>query len=272
MLIPIIQSPKRSDPEELSKLAKYGIAYIPISEEVIRKLEFIEATAKIYFKQSKDQKNQYPLTPETREGFLDQATQGYDIERYIVRTSPIDPTWKICSVEMLEVKNYFQHEIMQPLLLALFEHLKIDPGKIRIYFEAADSTLSIIYYPECNVSSAQKRIQPHKDAAFMTILWSQRPGLEVKINDKWHGNLIKQGYIILHLGNGLKLMTDGRCHAITHRVQIPNANFRLSIASFYTQDPELGFFNAVTGKQIANTFAEYLASCLAETYPLKDTG
>ncbi|MEM9103309.1 MAG: 2OG-Fe(II) oxygenase family protein [Pseudomonadota bacterium] len=268
MPISIIQSPKKTNAKELSELVKYGIAYIPVPEDVTRKLELIETTGKAYFQQPKYQKKQHPFTAETYEGFLDQTTIGYAVERYIIRASlPADLTWKTCGAEMLELRHYFRYEIIQPLLLALFEHLKIDPKKIQSHFNTADSTLSILYYPPCNTPDARRRLRPHEDAALMTILWSQEPGLEVEIDDKWHINLTKKGYVIVNLGDGLNLMVDNKCHALTHRVLISDNHSRLSIASFYTQDPKVEFINAITGKKIADTFGEYAANHLEKNFP-----
>ncbi len=268
MPIPTIQPPRQVNSEELSQLIECGIAYVPIPENLAKKLELIEKTGNTYFQQPQDRKRQYLFTPETREGFFDQTAIGYDIERYIIRTSlPSDPAWNACCTEMLEVRKYIRHEIFEPLLVALFGHLEIDPEKIKSYFKAADSTLSILYYPPRDTSSAERRLRPHEDAALMTTVWTQDPGLEVNIEGKWHSASAKKGHITLNLGHGLNLMLDNKCHAVKHRVLLPNNQSKLSLVSFYTPDPAGKFINAVSGKKIADTFGEYATNYLEKNFP-----
>lgn len=270
MPISVIKTPKKSNANERSKLAKYGIAYVPLPKEIVKKLELIEITGNEYFAQPSDKKEQHSFDPKTREGFLDQRKKGYDIERYIIRKAKnAAPTWQVCINQMLEVKDYFKHEIIEPLLSALFEHLNIDPEKISVYFKEADSTLSVIYYPKCTGDKVQERIQPHQDAALMTILWSQEPGLEVEIDGEWQSNLVKSGHVIVHLGHSLALMTDNRCHAVMHRLRVFEQVSRLSIASFYALNPTELFLNAVTNEKIATTFGEYATEHVGRTYSQK---
>ena len=76
-------------------------------------------------------------------------------------------------------------------------------------------------------------ISEHQDYGYVTILYSNKSGLEAKIDESWWDIPIKQGYFIVVLGKTLESLVNDTnlIHACWHRVKEQNDR-RLSFAIF----------------------------------------
>ncbi len=252
---------------EFKNLTSQGIALVKITDAVASDLQQITAAGLKYFDLDKQQKEKNRFTPKKREGYLDQNNHGYAIERFISRGSnpaASDIPLNEYADVIQRVRAYYKTHIALPLLRMLFNKLTLSPSYYELITKDPDYTLSLIHYPASE--NSEQRLQAHQDSVLLTILWTQQPGFEAKINGHWQAVMPKPGYVIVQLGIGTALMTNGKCHAIEHRVTIPENTPRLSISSFFGANDSVLFLNAVTGEKIHESFGEYVRGHVKKVY------
>ncbi len=169
-----------------------------------------------------------------------------------------------CNEAISAIREHLKEEIILPLLKAIFLNLSIDNKFYSMISNDPDYTLSLIHYPPSDQS--ELRLQSHKDTILITVLWSQKLGYEANLNDKWKPLEVMPGYVIAQLGQGLELMTDKQCHAIEHRVIVPNKTPRLSIAMFLGPNNEIPLINFKTGEILNPRFGDYVKQHVEATY------
>ncbi len=109
-----------------------------------------------------------------------------------------------------------------------------DAEVIKSRFEGGNSTLRLLNYPRPPVSAEAKKkaldmrldetgeilaAGRHCDAAGLSLLWQNTPGLEAEAPDgSWRAVPARPNSISVHLGDVLSIMTDGKIPATPHRV------------------------------------------------------
>lgn len=94
--------------------------------------------------------------------------------------------------------------------------------------------LSLNYY-KCDPSeSVLAGIGVHTDLKALTLLWQDKPGLQVRRPDgHWEHVPVVDGALVVTIGDSLMHVTNGSLESTAHRVEISNADSpRLSIAFF----------------------------------------
>jgi len=269
MTITIIENANRIDLKTLKSLIKNGICYVKVPHQALDDLKQIEINGKRYFQQPKEAKEKDAFSTTQREGYLDQTKKGFSIERYITRGSkPTKAPLTSCAQNMEKVREHFKKQIALPLLSAIFLNLGIDKKNFKTITLNPDYTLSLIYYPPCDAEKL--RLHSHKDTVLITLLWTNQPGFEAKIDGQWHAVDHKPEYVIAQLGLGLEMMTGNQCHAVEHRVTFPKEISRISIATFYRPNSNIPFVDYVSGQQLYPSFGEYVKEHVSATYTRKD--
>lgn len=116
----------------------------------------------------------------------------------------------------------------------------------------------------------------HKDFDFITILYVNKPGLEVWLTDercadRWVSVQPKRGYVVVNLANALELVLNQQCKSVLHQVRVVNehgvSEERLSIGLFIGPSWNKPIFNLVTGEQLYKVYhQDYLRDQFAQQY------
>jgi|GEM_PF-915809 len=80
---------------------------------------------------------------------------------------------------------------------------------------------------------------PHTDTGFVTVLYADRPGLEVGLDGEWRPIAVEPEYFIVNFGAALETLTRNKLiparaalHRVSHTAPIPGAPPRVSLAAF----------------------------------------
>lgn len=102
------------------------------------------------------------------------------------------------------------------------------------YVESNEAVVRLMRYkaPECNTSEVA--LKAHTDKSALTILYQNSVhGLEVlSKEDNWLPVVPSPGSLTVFIGDGLKAWSNGRLHAVKHRVVMRGDKTRYSFAMF----------------------------------------
>lgn len=99
--------------------------------------------------------------------------------------------------------------------------------------------LRLNYFPERkSVSSSDLREGSHTDWSTITIVWSQQPGLTVKIGQSWEKVKVPPDGFVVNVGELMEILTDGEFKACKHRVDAIDTGERISFVYFGAEVPD----------------------------------
>lgn len=188
--------------------------YIPEGEEV-------------FYGGSIDHKEAFNLSPD-------------ELYRNINKNYPLigDSQWpQIPGFKEIFVEYYNKtYELGKLILSSLEKPLGLDSGFFRRILNCPPSVLRLLYYPPSRHGGDRPGIGSHTDYEFLTILYSDSPGLEVMNGDgSWIEIPPIDNAYVVNIGDMLEFMTAGYFVAASHRVQkIDRA--RYSFPFFLTVD------------------------------------
>ena len=181
-----------------------------------------------------------------------------------------------CEPDIAIIRSTFWDIIGQPLLMKVFNRILVGVDftaeKIQTLFDEAIydifATLALIYYPATDAPEKYDAgLNEHTDQGLITVLWVNQESLQIWIEEtkEWHDLLPKQGYVIVNIGNALKLMLGERCTSAFHRVIVPKSE-RLSIGAFYDPSRSYKMRDLVQNKLLfGGSTAEYLKDHFSKT-------
>ncbi|CAM0907126.1 unnamed protein product [Alopecurus aequalis] len=96
------------------------------------------------------------------------------------------------------------------------------------------------YYPRCPKPDHVYGMKPHSDKSVMTIVFidDKVTGLQVQNNGVWYNVPIVPNALLVNTGDAVEIMSNGFFKSPMHRVMTNVEKERLSLAMFYTMDPE----------------------------------
>jgi isopenicillin N synthase-like dioxygenase len=128
------------------------------------------------------------------------------------------------------------------------------------------NTLSLIHYPVIKSDSNAKRygISEHTDWGFITLLYTNEMGLQVKINGEWVDAPVIPNHFIVNIGNMMEILTNGVYKSTKHRVLIEKEKY--SLVFFY--EPALDYVVKpyVGDKYLPVKFGDYVYKKIAKIY------
>ncbi|KAF9614854.1 hypothetical protein IFM89_020951 [Coptis chinensis] len=93
--------------------------------------------------------------------------------------------------------------------------------------------MKINYYPKCPQPELALGVEAHTDVSALTfILHNMVPGLQVYIGGKWVTAKCVPGSIIMHIGDTLEILSNGKYKSILHRGLVNKEKVRISWAVF----------------------------------------
>lgn len=99
--------------------------------------------------------------------------------------------------------------------------------------------LNFVYY---DTVSPDWGLRPHTDYGFVTILDTNAPGLQVKLNGKFEDVPVLPGHFVINFGEALHFTTlhsDRTVGAVEHRVVSQNSNDPVRQSTVYFANPKL---------------------------------
>lgn len=119
--------------------------------------------------------------------------------------------------------------------------LELDDGYFGDQFgDKADTHARFSYYPPCPRPDLMFGLKPHSDGSFVTLLMvdSGVGGLQVLRDGVWYDVPTRPHTLLINLGDQMEIMSNGIVRSPVHRVVTNAEKERLSMALFYSVDPE----------------------------------
>ncbi|KAL2343555.1 hypothetical protein Fmac_004840 [Flemingia macrophylla] len=135
-----------------------------------------------------------------------------------------------------DLETYFieMKKLWIQILNLMAKVLKVDTMVMTDVFEPGAQAVRINYYPPCPKPELVLGLNPHSDAAALTILLqaNEVEGLQIKKDGQWIPVKPLPNAFIINIGDILEIMTNGIYRSIEHRVTVNSEKERLSIAVF----------------------------------------
>ncbi|KAL1299182.1 hypothetical protein HN51_043601 [Arachis hypogaea] len=96
------------------------------------------------------------------------------------------------------------------------------------------------YYPPCPMADHVLGLKPHADGSTVTYLLQDKEvdGLQVLKDNRWFKVPIISDALLINVGDQVEIMSNGIFRSPIHRVVVNEEKDRLTIAMFFTPDPE----------------------------------
>eukprot|EP00668_Euglena_longa_P032078 GGOE01041364.1.p1 GENE.GGOE01041364.1~~GGOE01041364.1.p1 ORF type:complete len:355 (-),score=65.35 GGOE01041364.1:351-1391(-) len=234
--------------------AKWGFFKVTghgVNQEQIRSAD---KAARHFFAQPDEIKRKVKRTEQNSRGWFDDELtlqtldwkQGFDFGHKPVLSLPDDHPANLCNDGFnqwpaslpefkAEMESYYR--VMEDLAVRLTALLSLSLGLPVNYFEPFFSNhtsfLRLNYYP---VSSDPSKlgIGPHKDAGFLTILYTDEvASLQVKNEGQWVTVSPDPDAFVINIGDMCQVWSNDQFVASLHRVITNQSNARISMPFFY---------------------------------------
>ncbi|MCL7039598.1 hypothetical protein MKW94_025128 [Papaver nudicaule] len=118
--------------------------------------------------------------------------------------------------------------------------LLIESNFMTELFENGTQFMRMNYYPPCPQPERVIGLTSHSDAVGLTILLqlNEVEGLQIKKEDKWVPVKPLPDAFIINIGDILEIVTNGIYPSVDHKATVNSAKERLSVATFYSPNPE----------------------------------
>ncbi|KAM0869725.1 hypothetical protein ACQ4PT_040533 [Festuca glaucescens] len=104
--------------------------------------------------------------------------------------------------------------------------------------EKAVTYVGLNLYPRCPRPDKVLGVRPHSDSAMLTILLADAAGLQVLRDGQWYDVPVVPGALVVNIGDTVEVVSNGLLKSPVHKVVANAERERVSVAAFYTVDPE----------------------------------
>ncbi|XP_020244324.1 probable 2-oxoglutarate-dependent dioxygenase At5g05600 [Asparagus officinalis] len=180
---------------------------------VARKDQIIDWNDRLYLSVQPEEKRRLDLWPENPCSFRE------ILHEYTIQTRKVAELVLLALAKLLKLeKNYFVNQLG-------------DTAEVRARFN---------YYPRCSRPDLVLGINPHSDGSLITILLPDKEveGLQVLRDGDWFKVPIIPHALLINLGNQIQIMSNGIFKSPVHRVTANSEKDRISVAMFYSLEPE----------------------------------
>lgn len=127
-------------------------------------------------------------------------------------------------------------QLVSKVLSLLSLCLGVEEGRLEKEFGGMEEFLlqmKINYYPKCPQPDLALGVEAHTDVSALTfILTNMVPGLQVYYCDKWVTAKSVPDSFVVHIGDSLEILSNGKCRSILHRGLVNKEKLRISWAVF----------------------------------------
>ncbi|KAF0901672.1 hypothetical protein E2562_003622 [Oryza meyeriana var. granulata] len=138
-------------------------------------------------------------------------------------------------------KQILDWEITSLVLTSLAKLLGLHEGYfVDMFDENAMTYARFNYYPRCMRPDHVLGLKPHSDASVITVasIDDSVSGLQVLRQGVWYDVPIVPNALLINVGDGIEIMSNGLFKSPVHRVVTNAERERVSLVMFYTLDPE----------------------------------
>uniref|UniRef100_A0A0E0HLP4 Fe2OG dioxygenase domain-containing protein n=1 Tax=Oryza nivara TaxID=4536 RepID=A0A0E0HLP4_ORYNI len=146
-----------------------------------------------------------------------------------------------CDRDVLREYTVRCREITSLVLKKLAKLLGLSEGYlVDMFDEKAMTYARFNYYPRCPRPDNVFGLKPHSDASVITIVAidDSVSGLQLLRQGVWYDVPIVPNALLINVGDGIEIMSNGLFKGPGHRVVTNAESERVSLAMFYTLDPE----------------------------------
>lgn len=127
------------------------------------------------------------------------------------------------------------HKLSIQLMEVIFESLGLMPNYLKDEMEEGMQVMAVNCYPACPEQELVLGMPPHSDYGFLTIISQNCQGLEVMDKERrWVSVPAVDGVLLVHVGDHLEVMSNGRYKSVVHRATVNAEKRRISIASLHS--------------------------------------
>lgn len=223
-------------------------------------IEYLHRSAKAFFSQPLQYKNQYRLNHQIR-GYLPSGYRSYEGEKRAGTSSqegfwigyegtpdfphPLDGPniWPEDPAELKPAMLAYLEQVerlSQTLLRCFASSMELDEVELLSCFSRPCSRLKLNHYPPESRRSNKETfgVVPHTDSGAFTILWQDHnSGLEIQART---GNWVRvppmKDTLVVNIGNILQIWSNGSFSSTPHRVIMEGDDDRYSIPFFVNPD------------------------------------
>lgn len=137
-----------------------------------------------------------------------------------------------------DVLAYYRHlsDIGRALFRAFALALDLDENHFDAHLRQPPSQLRLIHYPHDAGAEDRPGIGAHTDYECFTLLFATAPGLQLLGKDgTWADVPVREGALIMNIGDMMEIMSNGRWLATRHRVR-KVAKERFAFPMFFSCD------------------------------------
>nr|AMW36066.1 leucoanthocyanidin dioxygenase [Paeonia suffruticosa] len=199
---PVEEKEKYANDQETGKIAGYGSK---LANNASGQLEWEDYFFHLVFPEEKRDMSIWPKTPSD----YTEATSEYAKQLRILVTKILS----ILSIDLGLEEGRLEQEVggMEELLLQM----------------------KINYYPKCPQPELALGVEAHTDVSALTfILHNMVPGLQLFYQGKWVTAKCVPNSIIMHIGDTIEILSNGKYKSILHRGLVNKEKVRISWAVF----------------------------------------
>lgn len=141
----------------------------------------------------------------------------------------------MCRVATSEYAKLLR-QLATKILSALSISLGLEEGKLEKEVGGLEEMLlqmKINYYPKCPQPELALGVEAHTDVSALTfILHNMVPGLQLFYEGKWVTAKCVPNSIIMHIGDTIEILSNGKYKSILHRGLVNKEKVRISWAVF----------------------------------------
>lgn len=121
--------------------------------------------------------------------------------------------------------------VVDKLLAAFSTNLGLEESTVKnaLGGENLEMELKINYYPKCPQPEMALGVLPHTDMSALTVLKPNNvPGLQIFKNSEWVTAKYVPNTLIIHIGDQLQTLSNGRYKSVLHRTLVSKDQVRMS--------------------------------------------
>uniref|UniRef100_A0A7N0TQZ6 Fe2OG dioxygenase domain-containing protein n=1 Tax=Kalanchoe fedtschenkoi TaxID=63787 RepID=A0A7N0TQZ6_KALFE len=257
---PIIDLSEKDEKRVGEKMAKaaseWGLFQIvrhDIPDIIIHKLQQV---GREFFELSQEEKEKYAKPPEAKsiEGYGTKLQKEVDgkkgwVDHLFHKIWPPNAInhqfWPQHSPQYREANEKYAeclHGVVNKLFRLLGEGLGMEGRELQeaVGGENLVYLLKINYYPPCPRPDVALGVPPHTDMSSLTILVpNDVKGLQVFRDDHWFDVQYIPNALIIHIGDQLEIVSNGKYKAVFHRTTVDKDKTRMSWPVFLEPPPEM---------------------------------
>ncbi|KAE7996312.1 hypothetical protein FH972_001044 [Carpinus fangiana] len=127
-------------------------------------------------------------------------------------------------------------KLAMKILKLMAKALGMEYNYMKNLFEDGRQSIRMNYYPPCPQPELVIGLNPHSDAAGLTILLqlNEIEGLQIRKDGMWIPVIPLPNAFVFNIGDMLEIMSNGIYRSIEHRATVNSVKERLSVATFYS--------------------------------------